>query len=208
MQLLRQTFKPKIKQHERIIVLFPENMQNVNFKLCDGVEYQHYFFAVSELKGANGKLSTCLPHNKKPILYRWWFPREVALELLSKHKAARMLESTLSTNIYKRRYYALYLGKGTNGRTRFANHIHKHKRFSTLRRTIGGLLCTADEYEISKILDNCYYEWCEISCQQCKLEDLEKKAINKRFYPLNLKDNNNISEEWREKLEELRKKIS
>ena len=76
-------------------------------------------------------------------------------------------------------YYALYLGKGVNGRRRLKNHLSRHKRTSTLRRTIAALLHTNDEKDITAALSTCYYEWCELDCDKKDLENIEKEQIEK-----------------------------
>ncbi len=158
---------------------------------------QHYFYPITYLS-ADNKLITNLPH-KVPILYRWWFPEgSEPVNILRAYEAEDLLSGTLTKTIGAIRYYALYLGKGINGRRRLKNHISQRKRTSTLRRTLSGLLNTDDEGKISSVLQQCYYEWCEMSCSKEELGIQEETAINSGFYPLNLSENHKISTMWRE----------
>jgi len=164
---------------------------------------QHYFYPITDLSSDNN-LTTDLPH-KVPILYRWWFPENSELvKKLRAYEAEDLLSGTLTTTISETKYYALYLGKGINGRRRLKNHISPRKRTSTLRRTLSGLLNTDDEKEISKILQLCYYEWCEMECSKDELSKREETAINEGYYPLNLSENYNISKEWKYFLQQRR----
>lgn len=164
---------------------------------------QHYFYHITDLSAEN-KLITDLPH-KVPILYRWWFPEgSEPVEILRNYKAEDLLSQTLTTTIGNTKYYALYIGKGINGRRRLKNHLNPRKRTSTLRRTLSGLLNTDDESKISKVLQECYYEWCEMACSKDELSDREEQAIKDGYYPLNLSENDKISKEWRQFLQQRR----
>lgn len=157
----------------------------------------NFFFPIVDLCEDN-KLTTDLPH-KVPILYRWWFPEgSEPVRILRAYEAEDLLSGTLTTTIGKNKYFALYLGKGINGRRRFKNHISPRKRTSTLRRTLSGLLNTDDESIISDVLQQCYYEWCELSCTKDELSEQEEKAIKEGYYPLNLSENDKISKEWKQ----------
>ncbi len=165
---------------------------------------QHYFYPITDLS-ADNKLTTDLPH-KVPILYRWWFPEESEpVKILRAYEAEDLLSKTLTATIGETKYYALYLGKGINGRRRLKNHISPRKRISTLRRTLSGLLNTDDESKISKVLQECYYEWCEMACSKDELSDREEQAIKDGYYPLNLSENEHISATWRLFLKNQRK---
>lgn len=150
-----------------------------------------------------------LPH-RAPILYRWWFRYDskilkIVCEYLNKTEVQKIKTEELGGNTY----YALYFGKGVNGRRRFKNHIGSRKRTSTLRRTIAALIGTNEEEEISKHLQQCYYEWWEYDCDKKTLEGKELSMINDDdyYYPLNLKDNEKISEEWKNYLQNKRKQL-
>ena len=103
--------------------------------------------------------------------------------------------------------YAMYVGKGANGKRRFKNHISSRIRTSTLRRTIAALLETNNEDAITTVLKNCYYEWWEIECDKKTLAEEEKNKINEGYYPLNLKENNKVCTKWKKILQEQRKKV-
>ena len=179
-------------------------MEHTNFHgFCEPCEGEHFFFPITGLSEGS-KLTTDLPH-KVPILYRWWFPEgSEPVRILRGYKAEDLLSKTLTAVIGNTKYYALYLGKGINGRRRLKNHISPRKRTSTLRRTLSGVLNTDDESKISTVLQQCFYEWCEMSCSKEELGSREKEAINKDFYPLNLSENDNISPEWRHFLQQRR----
>lgn len=163
----------------------------------------NFFFPIVELCEDN-KLTTDLPH-KVPILYRWWFPEDSEpVKILRAYEAEDLLSETLTTTIGNTKFYALYLGKGINGRRRFKNHISPRKRTSTLRRTLSGLLRTDDESKISDVLQQCYYEWWEMACSEEELGSREKTAIKEGYYPLNLSENDNISAEWKHFLQQRR----
>lgn len=179
-----------------------------NMKFCCFNEGKHKLHAVVDLyrelfNGVEPK--TGLPH-KGPILYRWWFPEESEpVKILRAYEAEDLLSKTLTATIGETKYYALYLGKGINGRRRLKNHISPRKRTSTLRRTLSGLLNTDDEETISKVLQQCYYEWCEMACSKDELSDREEQAIKDGYYPLNLSENEHISATWRLFLKNQRK---
>ena len=148
-----------------------------------------------------------LPH-RAPILYRWWFRYDskilkIVCEYLNKTEVQKIKTEELGGNTY----YALYFGKGVNGRRRFKNHIGSRKRTSTLRRTIAALLETTDEERITQELQQCYYEWWEYDCDKKALEGMELEWIKSGYYPLNLKDNNKISDEWKNYLQNKRKQL-
>lgn len=147
------------------------------------------------------------PHTG-PILYKWWFHEDskimkvlrtygdyIQFERIEK----KIIDDTCGT------YYALYLGKGINGKRRLKSHLSKHKRTSTLRRTISALLQTIDENEITNSLSTCYYEWCELDCDNVCLENIEKEEIEKGYFPLNLKDNPNTDNRLKEVIRNNRK---
>jgi len=144
-----------------------------------------------------------------PILYRWWFPEqsEVMLRIeafLSDHPADGEMQYARQ-HLKKKAidgitYYALYLGKSQNGRTRFGNHIRGPQKDSTLRRTIAALLGTADEAAISSALMPCCLEWTELADDPELLDCVELMAISMGYYPLNIDGNQHISAGWKEHL--------
>ena len=151
-----------------------------------------------------------LPH-KGPILYRWWFvddPDNSKIVDIIRRYSQIELSKCMSMTQNGKTYYALYFGKGINGRRRIKNHMRPPMRTSTLRRTIAALLETTDEERITHELQQCYYEWWECDCNKETLEDNERKWIKEGYYPLNLKENNKISKEWKNYLQTKRKELT
>lgn len=152
------------------------------------------------------------PHTG-PIIYRWWFHKDSeVMNVLREHAGDvqfEMIDMDLPEHVgvTSGTYYALYLGKGVNGRRRLKNHLSPRKRTSTLRRTIGALLNTNAEKEITDALSTCYYEWCELDCNKKELETIEKGLIKDGYFPLNLKDNPNIGDCWKEVIQKKRKAL-
>lgn len=150
-----------------------------------------------------------LPH-RAPILYRWWF-REGSdseiVKIVREHLSEIEFQDIKSQKLEDSTYYALYFGEGINGRRRFKNHMKPQMRTSTLRRTIAALLQTTDEDRVTQELQQCYYEWWEYDCDKRTLEEMELEWIKSGYYPLNLKDNNKISEEWKNHLQNKRKQL-
>ena len=148
-----------------------------------------------------------LPH-RAPILYRWWF-REGSeiVKIVREHLSEIEFQDIKSQKLKDSTYYALYFGKGINGRRRFKNHMRPPMRTSTLRRTIAALLQTTDEERVTQELQQCYYEFWEYDCDKRTLEEMELEWIKSGYYPLNLKDNNKISEEWKNHLQNKRKQL-
>ena len=148
-----------------------------------------------------------LPH-RAPILYRWWFKKDSEIEkIVREHLSEIEFQNIKSQKLEDSTYYALYFGKGINGRRRFKNHMRPPMRTSTLRRTIAALLQTTDEERVTQELQQCYYEFGEYDCDKRTLEEMELEWIKSGYYPLNLKDNNKISEEWKNHLQNKRKQL-
>ena len=147
------------------------------------------------------------PH-RAPILYRWWF-REGSkiVKIVREHLSEIEFQDIKSQKLEDSTYYALYFGKGIKGRRRIKNHMRPPMRTSTLRRTIAALLETTDEERITQELQQCYYEWWEYDCDKKALEGMELEWIKSGYYPLNLKDNNKISDEWKNYLQNKRKQL-
>ena len=174
---------------------------------------QHYMCAVSELYKDNKLTSS--PLCDEYLLYRWWFPHSsIVMDYLRDYIAQnpddivmKSVFARLKTKVINNQtYYALYLGKSIHGRTRFKNHIVGPMKSSTLRRTIYALLTKnhplhANEDCISEILNQCYYEWMELSDDYELLDAFEMMAISLGCYPLNLDGNVAISKDWKELIE-------
>ena len=149
-----------------------------------------------------------LPH-RAPILYRWWFKKDSEIEkIVREHLSEIEFQNIKSQKLEDSTYYALYFGKGINGRRRFKNHMRPPMRTSTLRRTIAALLQTTDEERVTQELQQCYYEFWEYDCDKRTLEEMELEWIKSGYYPLNLKDNEKISEEWKTYLQSKRKELA
>ena len=180
---------------------------------------QHYMCAVSELYKDNKLTSS--PLRDEYLLYRWWFPHNsLVMDYLRDYIAQnpddivmKSVFARLKTKVINNQtYYALYLGKSIHGRTRFRNHIVGPMKSSTLRRTIYALLIKnhplpANEDFISKILNQCYYEWMELSDDHELLDAFEMMAIAIGCYPLNMEGNTSISEEWKKSIVDRRKEL-
>ena len=150
------------------------------------------------------------PH-KGPILYCWWFPMDPDIVNNIVNSIANQPEIQMSKIARMKKghteYYALYLGKGANGRRRLGNHLRSNKRYSTLRRTIAALLGDSNEEFITKQLAQCYYEWCELPGYDKKqLADSEKKEITHGYFPLNVMENTKVDSNWLRRLKEMRNK--
>ena len=176
------------------------------------LESSHHFCAVTDL-WRDKKLTTDLPHDEIPILYRWWFPSESEpMEAIEKYLTANPDDAQMhylyhsrvkKKKIGKETYYALYFGKSINGRKRFRHHINGPLDNSTLRRTLYALLfsdvdATQAETEISVLLSSCYYEWIELPDDREMVDMLEMTAISLGAYPLNMDGHPAISNQWRE----------
>ena len=146
--------------------------------------------------------------SNKPIIYRWWFVENSSVvKIIRRNLCNKEFQKISKEEIDKGGYrYAMYVGKGANGKRRFKNHISPRIRTSTLRRTIAALLETNNEDDITKVLKQCYYEWWELECNKT-LADEERKKINEGYYPLNLKENNQVCTKWKKFLQEQRKKV-
>ena len=180
---------------------------------------QHYMCAVSELYKDNKLTSS--PLCDEYLLYRWWFPHNSLVMDYLRDYIAQNPEDIVMKSVFARiktkvinnqTYYALYLGKSIHGRTRFKNHIVGPMKSSTLRRTIYALLTKnhplqVNEDCISEILNQCYYEWMELSDDHELLDAFEMMAIAIGYYPLNMEGKNSISEEWKKSILDRRKEL-
>lgn len=161
---------------------------------------------------AEGKI----PIPKVPILYRWWFPENsIVMQVLRDFSHSDNDLATLLGKVETRRkddktYYALYFGKSNKGYRRFIQHSAGNVHTSTLRCIIYGL-CIGDKYDkaneprITEILDECYCDWIPFEQEGNLIECVESICIALGYYPLNVEGNPSISENWRDKLMNLRK---
>ena len=161
-----------------------------------------------------------IPVPKSPILYRWWFPEESAVrDVLTQYshsdaEMATLLQHVETREIENKTYYALYFGKSNNGYHRYSQHSTGNVHISTLRRTLYGLCLTENgekqyikerEEEITRMLQECYYEWISFDEEGKLVECVESICIALGKYPLNVDGNPAISNNWRDYLLEKRK---
>ena len=157
---------------------------------------------------------------KEPVLYRWWFPEGAAvMDVLTQYshsdaEMATLLQQVETREIENKTYYALYFGKSNNGYHRYSQHSTGNLHISTLRRTLYGLCLTENgekqyikerEEEITRMLQECYYEWIPFDNEGKLVECVESICIALGKYPLNVDGNPAISNQWRDYLLEKRK---
>ena len=153
--------------------------------------------------------------------YVWWFPEEVANELigpLKKFIDDDRLEKIQVELFDGQPYYALYFGIASSKgglRQRIKWHtaaINPHtaacvrnRTLSTLRQTICGLIevpMVGTQGDVDKIIEKCYWEW-EKHATPHVIEKRELNNVN-ACYPLNIRGNNTVSKECRKELRRLR----
>ena len=161
-----------------------------------------------------------IPVPKSPILYRWWFPEGSAvMDVLTQYshsnaEMATLLQQLETREIENETYYALYFGKSNNGYRRYIQHSTGNVHTSTIRHTLYGLCLTEKgekqyikerEEEITRILQECYYEWIPFDEEGKLVECVESICIALGKYPLNVDGNPATSNNWRDYLLEKRK---
>lgn len=154
----------------------------------------------------------------KAGVYRWWFKKESAENLLSSIKHLIEWDNIQQKIINGEDYLALYFGMTKNVKNRFKWHIsQKHNSssikngyISTLRRTLSALLdkpLSISEEEINKFIDdNCVLEW-EYCDTEKDADKIEKQELKENYYPLNLQSNPNIGKELKKVLMDKRNSI-
>ena len=164
---------------------------------------QHFLYLAQDLTEEKGKRSQTLSEHH--FLYRWWFPTNSPIvAFIQNYFGENYVKNELKhITIGKEGYYALYLGKTTNGRNRFRQHTEGPIKNSTLRETIRAILTiengeTCDEEQISDILRPCYYEWMEFVNDIELMDCFEMMAIAIGNYPLNIEGNHSVSKEWKD----------
>lgn len=153
--------------------------------------------------------------------YIWWFPEEVANELIKPLTVDR--QKIQVKQIDGQLYYALYFGIASSKgglRQRIKWHtavINPHtpacvqnRTLSTLRQTICGLkewrmAEESTEDKVNQIINECYWEW-EKHATPHVIEKRELNNVN-ACYPLNIRGNNTVSKECRKELIRLRSKF-
>ena len=161
-----------------------------------------------------------IPVPKSPILYRWWFSEESAvMDILTQYshsdaEMATLLQQLETHEIENKTYYALYFGKSNNGYRRYIQHTKGNVHTSTIRHTLYGLCLTENgekqyikerEGEITRMLQECYYEWIPFDEEGKLVECVESICIALGKYPLNVDGNPAISDKWRKYVMEIRK---
>lgn len=162
-----------------------------------------------------------IPVPKSPILYRWWFPEGSAvMDVLAQYshsnaEMATLIQQFETCEIENKTYYALYFGKSNNGYRRYIQHSIGNVHTSTIRHTLYGLCLTENgekkqyikgrEEEITRMLQECYYEWIPFDEEGKLVECVESICIALGKYPLNVDGNPTISDQWREYVMDKRK---
>jgi len=171
-----------------------------------------YFFSLKELLDMSpAELRSVL--SEGPVIYRWWFPEDSVIVRFMFDYVSNQEDDVAMCYLLERlknkasvingvNYYPLYLGKSTNGKKRFRNHIKGPKDNSTLRRTLFSLLKSqsfpgVDEQLLTTILSECCLEWIELSSDPELLDNMELMAISMGAYPLNIDGNHSISDKWK-----------
>ncbi len=150
---------------------------------------------------------------KRPGVYRWWFPKTKAEELLAHFKNQNSLKGKIlqERKINGKQYVALYFGISNDMSRRIRWHIRGPFKSSTLRRTLRAILTpnTTDDDTAASIvnqwLDKCYWEWDYTdtveSAEQLETAELAQQEF---AYPLNISKNETMPAAWIAELKELR----
>ena len=149
---------------------------------------------------------------KRPGVYRWWFPKDNAEELLSHFKNRVLLKDVKlqERKIKGKQYVALYFGISSDMRRRIRWHIRGPFTNSTLRRTLRAILApnTNDDAAASIVnqwLDSCYWGWDYTDTAEIAEQlETEKLAQQKFAYPLNISKNETMPTAWIAELKNLR----
>lgn len=164
------------------------------------------FVKASILRGKLETIKGC------PGWYRWWFPKDLANEILLhlKTQCGDVKINLVAQTIGNDKYVCLYIGISKNLHDRVRVHLKGPFKSSTFRRTLRAILVpNSSEHQaeiyINKIIDSCYWEWeyTETKEQAKNIEDEELSQL--QFdYPLNIKDNETISSNWIKELKKIR----
>lgn len=149
---------------------------------------------------------------KRPGVYRWWFPKAQAENLLSHFKSKMWLDGRKlqERTIQGAPYRALYFGISSDMSRRIRWHIRGPFRSSTLRRTLRAILApNADDKSaeaiVNQLIDSCYWEWGYTdTAEMAEQLETEELAQKKFAYPLNISENNTVPREWIAELRRLR----
>lgn len=168
--------------------------------------------AVRQLQEQLAKRKCNVP--EEPGVYRWWFPKEAALRLLSALKGVDN-GSILKEQIDGKEYWCLYFGISKDLRGRIKWHIAQHHSasaiksgfLSTLRHTISALLQqdeSTSEQAVNDVLDQCYWDWC-VTPSHAYAEQVEAQALSTGYFPLNIQKNKGVDASVIKQLNQLRK---
>ena len=147
-------------------------------------------------------------------VYRWWFLKDVALELL---KNLNDIDNNriMKEQIDGKEYWCLYFGISKNLRQRIKWHTtQKHSTstvkngfLSTLRQTISAILNideTKSEQKVNEIMEYAYWDWCETLTYN-EAKSIETDALSSGYFPLNVKENKGVKPSVVLQLKQLRK---
>ncbi len=154
----------------------------------------------------------CLKVEKRPGVYRWWFFKADADDLLAHFKNSILLKDIelQERKINGKQYMALYFGISSDMSRRIRWHIRGPFKSSTLRRTLRAIIAPdADdktaEAIVNKLIDSCFWEWeYTETVDRAECRETEELAQHKFAYPLNISKNNTVPPEWIAELKQLR----
>lgn len=151
---------------------------------------------------------------KEPGIYRWWFPKETAQQLLSSIHGIET-NRICKEVIQGEEYWCLYFGIAKDLRQRIRWHAcqkHtasavKHGILSTLRQSISALLQldqTTSTDKVSELLERCYWDWLSTASKE-DAKIIEKREISKGYFPINIQENKSVAPTVLAQLKSLRK---
>lgn len=152
---------------------------------------------------------------KEPGIYRWWFPKETAQQLLSSIHGIET-NRICKEVIQGEEYWCLYFGIAKDLRQRIRWHAcqkHtasavKHGILSTLRQSISALLQldqTTSTDKVSELLERCYWDWLSTASKE-DAKIIEKREVSKGYFPINIQENKSVAPTVLAQLKSLRKK--
>lgn len=152
---------------------------------------------------------------KESGIYRWWFPKETAQQLLSSIHGIET-NRICKEVIQGEEYWCLYFGIAKDLHQRIRWHAcqkHtvsavKHGILSTLRQSISALLQldqTTSTDKVSELLERCYWDWLSTASKE-DAKIIEKREISKGYFPINIQENKSVAPTVLAQLKSLRKK--
>ena len=154
----------------------------------------------------------CPEVEKRPGVYRWWFPKAEAKKLLANFKNRTLIDDRKlqERSIQGAPYLALYFGISNDMSRRIRWHIRGPFKSSTLRRTLRAIIAPdADdktaEAIVNKLIDSCFWEWeYTDTVDRAERRETEEPAQQKFAEPLKVSQNNTVPPEWIAELKQLR----